>query len=284
MSVGKLTRYGLPFQNVVAAGQATNNLTAGRTLELFQLKLGGTAFTKAMITLLKIKANGKTLVEASGTELSKINAYRRGVAEDAAFLDIPFFDETMFDHLDRQVSSFDTSSVIDQKTGQVGTITSEVTIAGATAPTLTPILVETASQKDRTGEAAPYAALVGKILRYPFSIANGGRLPFSVPFGAQNGALIKRVHVFHGGNMTAATVKQDGMIVHESLASENAAMQVRSGRLPQTNVYTLDFVTDGNIRNALDTRDARSLEWLFEFSAADNGTVLVEYLDSLGNL
>lgn len=275
MSVGKLQRYGLPFANVVAAGTATNNVTPGRTLEMLQLKLGGT-FTKAMITLFKLKANGRTLIEATGTELDKINAYR-GITTNAAFLDIPFFDEKMFSQLDRAVSAFDTSN-------GVANITTEVTIAGATSPTLVPIIVESASQKDQTGQAAPYADLVGKILRYPFSIANGGRLPITVPFGAQSGAIIKRLHVFHGGNMTGATVKQDGMVVHESLLAENSNMQVRSGRTPQTNVYTIDFVTDGNIRNALDTRDARSLEWLLEFSAADNGTILVEYLDALGNL
>ena len=124
---------------------------------------------------------------------------------------------------------------------------------------------------------------MGKILRYPFSIANGGTLPITVPFGPQSGAIIKRLHVFNA-NMTGATVKQDGMIVHESMLAQNSNMQVRSGRTPQTGVYTIDFVPDGNIRNALDTRDARSLEWLLTFSAADNGTVLVEYLDSLGNL
>lgn len=275
MSVGKLQRYGLPFANVVAAGTATNNVTPGRTLELLQLKLGGT-FTKAMITLFKLKANGRTLIEATGTELDKINAYR-GIASNAAFLDIPFYDEKMFGQLDRAVTSFDTSN-------GVANITTEVTIAGATSPTLIPIVVESASQKDQAGQAAPYAGLVGKLLRYPFSIANGGTLPITVPFGPQSGAIIKRLHVFHGGNMNGATVKQDGMVVHESLAAENANMQTRSGRTPQSNVYTIDFVTDGNIRNALDTRDAKSLEWLLNFSAADNGTVLVEYLDALGNL
>jgi hypothetical protein len=49
-------------------------------------------------------------------------------------------------------------------------------------------------------------------------------------------------------------------------------------------MYTIDFVVEGNIRNALDTRNAKSLEWLFDFSAADTGTVYVEYLDPLGNL
>lgn len=276
MSVGKLTRFGLPFANVVNSGTATNNITPGRTLELLQLKLGGT-FTKAMITLFKLKANGRVLIEATGTELDKINAYR-GVTTNAAFLDIPFFDEKMLHVLDRGVSAFDTSN-------GVSNITTEVTISGATSPTLVPIVVESASQKDSQGNAAPYAGLVGKILRYPFSIANGGTLPITVPFGKDSGAIIKRLHVFTaGGLMTGATVKQDGMVVHESLAADNSNMQVRSGRVPQTNVYTIDFVPDGNIRNALDTRDARSLEWLLTFSAAENGTILVEYLDTLGNL
>lgn len=277
MSVGKLTRYGLPLANVVATGTATGNVTPGRTLELLQFKLAGGALTKAMITLFKLKANGKTLIEATGTELDKINAYR-GIAANAAYLDIPFFDETMNPGLDRAVSSFDTSV-------GVANITTEISIAGATTPSITPIVVETAAQKDHTGSAAPYAPLVGKILRYPFSIANGGQLPISVPFGPQSGAIIKRLHVLAaGGLQTGAVVKQDGMVVHESLAAENSAMLTRSGRVPQANMYTIDFVPDGNVRNALDTRDARSLEWLLTFSGADNGYVLVEYLDALGNL
>ena len=50
------------------------------------------------------------------------------------------------------------------------------------------------------------------------------------------------------------------------------------------NVYTIDFVVDGDIRKALDTRTAKSLEWLLEFGGADSGDVIVEYLDPLGNL
>lgn len=274
MSVGKLTRYGLPFSNVVATGTATNNITPGRTLENLTLKLGGT-FTKAMITLIKVKANGRTLIEASGTELDKIAAYR-GVVNSAAFLDVSFQDDMMATALDKSVTAFDTSNGVQN-------ITTEITIAGATAPTLTPIVVESAAQKDRSGNAAPFAALVGKVLRYPFSMATGGTLPVVVPFGPGSGAIIKRLHVFNT-NMTGATVKQDGMIVHESLTAENSNSQTRVGRVPQAGVYTIDFVSDGNIRNALDTRDARSLEWLLTFSAADSGMILVEYLDALGNL
>lgn len=276
MSVGKLTRYGLPFSNVVATGTATNQITPGRTLENFRLKLGGTSLTKAMLALVKVKANGKVIIEGSGTELNKLNAYR-GDATDAAFLDIQFADYSMIAELDRQVGSFDTSLGISN-------ITTEVQIAGATAPVLTPILDESAQQKDNKGNAAPFAPLLSKVLRYPFSIATGGKLPVTVPFGPQNGSIIKRLHVLHGGNMTGATVKQDGLVVHESLADENAFAQTKAGRVPQANMYTIDFVMDGNIKKALDTRDARSLEWLFDFSGADTGTVIVEYLDPLGNL
>lgn len=276
MSVGKLTRYGLPFSNVVATGTATSNITPGRTLENYRLKLGGTSLTKAMIAMLRVKANGKTIIEGTGTELDKINAYR-GESTNAAFLDLQFADYAMLSELDRMVGAFDTSLGISN-------ITTEVQISGATAPTLTPILVESANQKDAAGQAAPFAGLISKILRYPFSIATGGTLPVTVPFGPQSGSIIKRLHVVHGGNMTGATVKQDGLVVHESIDAENDFDQTKAGRVPQTNMYTIDFCLDGNIRKALDTRDSRSLEWLFTFSAADSGTVLVEYLDPLGNL
>jgi len=278
MSVGKLTRYGLPYSNVIATGTATNSYTPGRSLENFQLKLGGGALTKAMITLLRMKANGKTIVEGSGTEIDKVNAYRGTGVTSANFLDVYFADYSLNNELDRQVGTFDTSAGI-------ANVTTEVTIAGATTPTLTPIVVESASQKSKNGEALPFAGLISKLLRYPYNIANGGKLPVTVPFGPQNGAIIKRLHVIsNGGLMTGATVKQDGLVIHESIAAENQFMQTRHGRVPQANMYTIDFVIDGDIKKALDTRDARSLEWLFDFSGADSGNVLVEYLDPLGNL
>ena len=276
MSVGKLNRYGLPYSNVVPTGTATNQVTPGRTLENLRLSLGGTTFTKAMLNSIKIKANGKVIIEASGAELDKINAYR-GTATDAKFLDIMFADYSLNNEFDRMVGAFDTSRGISN-------ITTEVQIAGATAPVLLPILIESAQQKDRSGESAPYAPLISKLLRYPYSQATGGRLPVNVPFGPQSGSIIKRLHVFHGGNMTGATVKEDGLVIHESLRLENEYEQKVQKRVPQANVYTLDFCVDGAIGKALDTRQARSLEWLFDFSAADSGVVLVEYLDPLGNL
>lgn len=277
MSVGRLIRYGLPLANVIATGTATSQITPGRTLENYQLKLAGGALTKAMVSLFKIKANGKTIIEGSGTEIDKLNAYRGAGLTNAGFLDVYFADYSMNNEFDRMVGAFDTSM-------GMANITTEVTLIGATTPIITPILVESASQKLATGEAAPFAGLISKTLRYPFNVSTGGKLPVTVPFGKANGAIIKRFHVFHTGNMIGATVKQDSLVIHESLEAENEFMQVRHGRVPQANVYTIDFVVDGDVKKSLDTRDAKSLEWLLEFSAADSGQIIVEYLDPIGNL
>lgn len=277
MSVGKTERNALPFSNVVATGQATNRITIGKTLNALQLQLAGTALTKAMITMFRLKANAKTIFEGSGTQIDLINAYR-GITSDVAFLDVAFEDLSGLDQLDRFIGALDTSRGIAD-------LTTEVDIAGATAPILTARLHEAAPQIQPSGAPSPYAGLMCKQLRYGFAVAAAGQLPLNFPFGEQNGAIIKRVHVFHnGGFMTGALVKEDGLIVHESTKAQNEYDQKRFKRVPQANMYTIDFIKDGNIRNAFDTRKAKSVEWLFTFSAADAGYVIIEYLDVLGNL
>lgn len=276
MSIGKLTRYGIDYQNVVTNGTATANITPGRTIENIQLKLGGTSLTKAMLSEIRVKANGKVIVEGSGTQLNALNAYR-GQTIDNAYLDITFSERVgEVSAVDRNFGAFDTTGV--------GTITTEVTISGATAPTLRNIVHESALQRDASGSPVAVAGVLSKVLRYPWNTSSGGKLGIAVPFGPSIGAIIKRMHVFHGGNMTGAEVKQDGLIVHESLKADNEYEQKRWGRVPQANCYTLDFILEGNINRALNTRDAKTLEWYFNFSAADSGVVLVEYLDALGNL
>lgn len=276
MAIGKLTRKGLPYSNVVATGTATNQITPGRTLNNLQLKLGGTSLTKAMLSLIKIKANGRTIFECTGTQADKLNAYR-GQTTNAAYLDLPFSERAGLTEFDRQVGAFDTSKGIVS-------LTSEVTIAGATAPTLEMILTEQAPQVDQKGDSAPFSGVIAKVLRYPFAMAVGGKLPVNLPFGPDTGAIIKRIHFEHTGNMTGVEIKQDGLPIHESLKAENEYEQARWGRVPQANMYTVDFMVDGNINKALDTRSVRMLEVLPTFSAADSGFVIVEYLDKLDNL
>jgi hypothetical protein len=71
---------------------------------------------------------------------------------------------------------------------------------------------------------------------------------------------------------------------HYWIKAVNEFIQVEHGRTPQANQYCVDFIVDGNQNQALDTRNAKSMEWIPEFSAANNGYVMVEYYDTLGNL
>lgn len=277
MASGKIERKAFPFSNVVATGQATNRISIGKTLNNLQLQLGGTAFTKAMITMFRLKANAKTIFEGSGDQIDKIAAYR-GISSDVAFLDIAFEDLSGLDQLDRFIGALDTSLGIAD-------LTTEVDIAGATAPTLNARVHESAPQRQTDGSISPFAGLMCKQLRYGFAQGAAGEFPMPLPFGSKSGAVIKRIHVFNaGGFMTGAVVKEDGMVIHESTKAQNEYDQKRFKRVPQANMYTIDFIKDGNVRNAFDTRNAQSVEWLFTFSAADSGFVVVEYLDALGNL
>lgn len=277
MSVGKIVRKALPFNNVIANGDATSQISLGKTLMDFQLQLGGGALTKAMITMFRLKANAKTIFEGTGTQIDMINAYR-GQSTNAAFLDVSFEDLTGLDIIDRVVGGLDTSVGI-------ANLTVEVSIAGATTPTLRALQYEVAQQRNAKGDQSPYAGLISKQLRYPFSVASGGDLPLTFPFGSKVGAIIKRVHVFNTlGLMTGAVVKEDGIVIHDTLLAQNNFELSRRGRVPQANMYTIDFVSDGDMRKAFDTRQAQSIEWILSFSGADNGYVIIEYLDTLGNL
>lgn len=277
MPTGKIVRKGFSFANVVANSQATNRVSIGKTINTLQLQLGGTVFTKALISMFRLKANAKTIFEGSGDQIDKINAYR-GLTANVAFLDIAFEDLSGLDQLDRFIGALDSSIGIAD-------LTTEVDIGAATAPTLNMRVHESAPQRQADGSLSPFAGLICKQLRYGFSMGAAGEFPMPLPFGAKSGAVIKRVYVFHnGGFMTGAVVKEDGLIIHESLKAQNEYEQIRNKRVPQTNMYTIDFIPDGNVRNSFDTRKAQSVEWLFTFSAADSGFVVVEYLDALGNL
>lgn len=272
MSIGKLIRKGLSFSNVVAAGTATANITPGRTLEGIYLVMGGTTFNSSHISLLRMKVNGKTVIEGSGAQLDKIAKFG-GLSYPATALPIMFIELPGRDFVDQMAGAFDT-------TRGINTITLEVTIAGATSPILDMYLLESPPQ---TGG---FSELMHKIIRYPFNVSSGGQLPIQLPFGPNNGAIIKRMHIEHGvaNNVQAVTIKENAVVVHESVKAINDAHNQFFRSINQTNTYTVDCMPDENIRNCMDTRSDRSLELLVTFGAADSGMVVVEYLDKLQNL
>lgn len=272
MAVGKVITPGLPFSNVVASGIATAKITPGRTLEGILLELGGTTFAYSNITLIRVKANAKVIMEMTGAQAQALLNYD-GLTFPATVLPIMFAAIEGRDLVDEMIGAFDTSQ-------GVASITIEVTISGATSPTLAMHLIESAAQ----GSAA--STVMKKVLRYPWNVSSGGQLPVDIPFGPNNGAIVKRLHVFYGvaSNLTEAVVKENGVVVYDTLSSVAQAFNQLYKKSNQSNCFTIDFVPDDNMKNAMDTTQDKSLSLLLTFGAADSGYVVAEYLDTLGNL
>jgi hypothetical protein len=279
MSVGKLIRPGLALQGMQATGNVTvtGNIMPGRTLEGIILKLTGTgADIQDDISLFRLKANGKTIWEGTGTQLTNISDYKSGLADDATYLHIDFTEaRTGRDYLDQMIGAFDTSV-------GVANITAEITIGAITSGgAIDWYLIESEPQRDKN---LPYAGLMSKLLRYTASASAQGSFTVPLPFGPVNGGVIKRIHI-ESSVVTGVVVKQDGVVVHETKAVlDNSIINSVYGRTNQSGLYTVDFMPDGNVKNALDTRDARSLELTPTYNNPGTATILVEYLDVLGNL
>lgn len=257
----------LPFTNVVASGVATVSLPVGMSYNRIFLQLGGT-FTKAMITDIKVRLNGKVIFQNTGSRLDLVNTYRkRGVS--ASFLVIDFTEPGAKDMAEQYIGNLNTAQ-------GVSSLTMEVTIAGATSPTL-----------DSWAEVGPPAPLgvVAKQLLFTTSFGGSGKFPFKLIDVANRGAIVKRVHFAHGGNVTALEVKKNGIVIHDNVTTAvNSFYQLDYGKTAQSNLYSYDPCVDDNYTNAIKTQDMVSLEFNLTTSAADTVTAVVEVLDLLGNM
>lgn len=257
----------LPFTNVVASGVATVSLPVGMSYNRILLALGGT-FTKAMITDIKVKMNGKVIYQNTGSRLDLINTYR-GRAVSAAFLVIDFTEPDAKTMAEQFIGNLNTAQ-------GVSSLTMEITIAGATSPTL-----------DSYTEMGPPAALaaISKQILFTSSMGGAGKFPVKLIDVANRGAIIKRVHFAHTGNVTALEVKKNGVVIHDNiLTAVNTFNQLDYKKVAQSNMYTYDPCMDNNYSNAIRTQDATSLEFNLTVSGADTVTAVLEAVDLLGNM
>lgn len=257
----------LPFTNVVGSGVATASLPIGMSYNRIFLQLGGT-FTKSMITDVKVRMNGKVIYQNTGARLDAINKYR-GRATDAAFLVLDFTEPDAKLMAEQYIGNLNTAQ-------GVSSLTLEVTISGATNPTL-----ESFSE---VGPPAPLG-VVAKQLLFTTSIGGSGKFPFKLIDVANRGAIIKRVHFAHGGQLSALEVKKNGVVIHDNVPTAvNAFYQADYKKAAQVNLYTYDPCLDNNYTNAIKTQDMVSLEFNMTVAGADTVTAVLEVLDLLGNM
>jgi hypothetical protein len=231
------------FQNVVASGVAVCDLGPtlfGSTLENITLVLGGT-FTKSMITSIQLKANGKVIWETTGSALDTINSYKAQPTA-ATVLMMDFMEVKA-----RTVNGFQSGAMDLSMDSKITQLRLEVTISGATAPTL-----------EGFAEVSPAIAIPGEeairflMLRKHRSQVNvpaSGEFALPIPHmdPAGGGSVFKRIHLF-STNCTDIRVTREGIDEYKVSKVVLQEQQKRAGRVPQTNHFVYDPILD-NIQN-----------------------------------
>ena len=256
----------VPFFNVVATGKATLELPIGMTYERIILKLGGTSFTKSMITRIVAKLNGKIFYDITGDHLDAINQYR-GLTANAAYLTIDF------------VEPF-AKTLGGMSAGGIGTASGvnsfiiEVDISGATAPTL-----------ESWSQLAPPMPLgqINGLIPYPATFSTSGKYPVILPHGKEAAFLIQRVHFF-SSVMTTLEVKKNGLIIYEAMDSTtNDFIQTEYKKVSQSGLYVYDPCVNNDLSQVVDTSTAQSLQFDVTVSASGVVSVYSEVIGLLGN-
>lgn len=267
-----------PFLNVVASGVAISDMNKflGSVLEKITLTLGGTTFTKSMITLLQLKANGKVIFETTGSALDAENLFNTAATADATILKIDFMDRKA-----RTVNAYQAGAIdLSQQSG-ITSLRLEVTIAGATAPTL--VGFADVSPPSADPAEAGIRWLMARKHRATVNISAAGTFALPIPHldPAGGGSNFRRIY-FLSANMTGFKTVREGVTEHELTKLQNEAAQKDNGKVPQANLVVFDPVQTGQIQgNTWDTRpgsNVRSAQFYGTFSGAETITIETDEL------
>lgn len=267
-----------PFNNVVASGIANCDLNPllGATLECINLSLAGTSLTKAMITLIQLKANGKVIFETTGTNLDLVENFKGYASADATKLSINFMEPKT-----KTVNAFQSGAIDLSPESGITNLRLEVTIAGATAPQLSGI-AEVSPAIAIPSEAAIRFLLMRRH-RNTQTIGAAGTFSLQVPHlePSGGGSVYKRIMIF-SANCSAFKAMREGITEFEVTKAENEWIQKKAGRVPQTNLVVFDPILDGiQAGRVWDTRPAngvRSAQLYGTFSGGETITVETEEL------
>ena len=265
-----------PIQNVVNSGVAIADLNKllGTVLEKLTFTLGGT-FTRAMITSFVIKANSKVIFETDGTKLEAANVYN-GQPTDVTIFKVDFMDRKAVTVNARQVGS------IDLSVGSgITTLRAEITIAGATSPTL--IGFADVSPPNASQAEKEIRWLFERKHRATYVVGAAGTYALPVPHldPAGGGSNFRRIFIY-SANCTAIKTVREGVTEHELLKLQNEASQKDNFKVPQANLVVFDPVQDGQLEGRTwDTRPSsgvRSAQFYGTFSAGETITIETEEL------
>lgn len=267
-----------PFSNVVSTGVAVCDMNKflGNVLERITLVLGGGAFTRAMVTLIQLKANGKVIWESDGTKADLTSQYFR-TAADSTIIKIDFMDR-----LARSLNAFHAGAIdLSDKSG-IKSLRLEVTTSGATTPTLVGF-ADVSPPSDASAEAGVRWYMTRRH-RVTYVAGAAGTFALPVPHldPSGGGGNFRRIWIY-SSNITAIKTVRDGVTEHELTKAQNEASQKDNGRVPQAGLIVFDPCQDGFLDDRIwDTRPStsgvRSAQFYATFSAGETITIEAEEL------
>ena len=268
-----------PFPSVAAstpAVLATDQLK-GYSLHGLVFVQGGTAFTKAHMTDIRIGANGKNFIDnISVSQLQDMNDYD-GLADTANHVFWWFGDPTARTIRGQHLGDLDLSV-------HKGPLEIDVAIGAATAPTLQ-VYAIIGPPKAQMGlgftdsEVVAVRSLIRSVIQNSAAVT---RKAEGIGLGSGAGARIRKLAFFHT-NLTSVEFKKQGITKHEDLSDAlNDAIQLEFGRVPQAALYVVDRIVDGNQGEADDTLRPDGSPWnlqvLITTSAAETSTVFADVI------
>lgn len=266
-----------PFQGVQATGTAViPAIPQGMTYECIVLELGGTAFTLADITAIRVKLGGKVIWNITATDLQSINSYY-DITADVARVPLWFADPNARSADEYMLCALDTS---------VGysSFSIECDIAGATAPTL----VAYALQSAPISRTKPYVGMFRTLEQQVIAPTATGILQSqAISTGTDVGALIKAVHLF-SANATQLDVSKDGFYLQQNgyratIQSEEA----ERGRVIQAGLFSFDPLAGKHyvsecVSNLNAAGKPSNLLWNLSISAAETIRAYADLVRSFG--
>lgn len=274
-----------PFQNVLATGRAvlSSKLVLGNVIERVYLVLGGGAFTKAMITAIRVRLNGKVVFgDVSGTNLDLVQRYTL-LNNTAGFLTIDFTEPVARSIQGQLMGAYNTNAA------GVTDFTLEVDIAGATTPTLD-AWVQLRNPASMVGPAwdPKLAPVLRALIPTTIPVTAAGEIQADVNYGSGGSSLIKRLYII-STVLTSFRIKRDSLDIFETVAPTlNTYMELDYGRVAQANMYVWDPLEDGNQSDAYPTRrpdgTPSNYQFLFTASGAGSHLVLADVYSTLGGL
>lgn len=225
------------FENVVANGTAilTTERLWPNTLEYLVFELGGT-FTKAMITRLLIRFGSKVVWDVTGAQLLSMNLFE-GRPNAATVLILPFANSRAR-HLEQQyIGAPDFGAIGVRK------VTVELTVAGATNPTLAAWAEIAPPKLLSPSQNLMFRALLRQPLTPSAAVIDQAQ---QINWGQSGGALLRRMHFFTA-LVTKLKIKRDGLDYFEDISSAvNNAILDENGWDPQANIFTFNAAEDDN--------------------------------------